>query len=54
MLNINDIGMASEVSEGYDIPIKQLTQTTTQVTIVKYGIAAQLTDEAKHEWPLAA
>ena len=40
------IGAASQVSEGYDIPIKQLTQTTTQVTIVKYGIAAQLTDEA--------
>lgn len=40
------IGAASQVSEGYDIPIKKLTQTTTQVTIVKYGIAAQLTDEA--------
>ena len=40
------IGMASQVNEGEDIPIKQLTQTTTQVTIVKYGIAAQLTDEA--------
>ena len=40
------IGMASQVNEGEDIPVKQLTQTTTQVTIVKYGIAAQLTDEA--------
>lgn len=40
------IGAASQVSEGYDIPIKQLTQNTTQVTIVKYGVAAQLTDEA--------
>ena len=40
------IGMASTVSEGYDIPIKKLTQTTTSVTIVKYGTALQLTDEA--------
>jgi len=42
----NYIGAASQVSEGYDIPIKKLTKSTTQVTIVKYGIAAQLTDEA--------
>lgn len=40
------IGKASSVSEGYDIPIAQLTQTTSSVTIVKYGIAVQLTDEA--------
>lgn len=40
------IGTASLVPEGTDIPIKQLTQSTTPVTIVKYGIAAQLTDEA--------
>lgn len=40
------IGDATQVSEGADIPIKQLTQSTKQVTIVKYGIAAQLTDEA--------
>ena len=40
------IGRASLVPEGTDIPIKQLTQSTKQVTIVKYGIAAQLTDEA--------
>ena len=40
------IGMASAVSEGYDIGIRKLTQTTTAVTIVKYGVAAQLTDEA--------
>lgn len=40
------IGMASQVSEGYDIGIRKLTQTTTAVTIVKYGVAAQLTDEA--------
>lgn len=40
------IGAASSVSEGHDIPISQLTQTTTPVKIVKYGKAAQLTDEA--------
>ena len=40
------IGMASAVSEGYDIPIKKLTQSTSTVTVVKYGIAVQLTDEA--------
>lgn len=40
------IGMASAVSEGTDIGIRKLTQTTTSVTIVKYGVAAQLTDEA--------
>lgn len=40
------IGAASQVSEGYDIGIRKLTQTTTSVTIVKYGVAAQLTDEA--------
>ena len=48
------IGAASEVSEGYDIGIRKLTQSTSSVTIVKYGVAVQLTDEAKHEWPLAA
>ena len=40
------IGMASTVSEGHDIPIKKLIQSTTQVSIVKYGNAVQLTDEA--------
>lgn len=40
------IGMASSVSEGYDIDIKKLTQRTTSVTVAKYGIATQLTDEA--------
>lgn len=40
------ISMASSVSEGYDIPLRRLTQTTTSVTIVKYGVAVQLTDEA--------
>ena len=40
------IGKASTVSEGYDIPLSKLTQTTTSVTIVKYGKAVQITDEA--------
>jgi len=40
------IGMASTVSEGYDIPITKLAQTTSSVTIVKYGKAVQITDEA--------
>lgn len=40
------IGMASAVSEGYDIGIRKLVQSTSTVTIVKYGVAAQLTDEA--------
>ena len=40
------IGMASQVSEGYDIPLTRLTQTTTSVTVIKFGKAAQITDEA--------
>ena len=40
------IGAASAVSEGYDIGIRKLTQTSSSVTIVKYGVAVQLTDEA--------
>lgn len=40
------IGMASAVSEGYDIGIRKLTQSTSAVTIVKYGVAVQITDEA--------
>ena len=40
------IGAASSVSEGYDIGIRKLNQTTSSVTIVKYGVAVQLTDEA--------
>ena len=34
------------MSEGYDIGIRKLTQTSSSVTIVKYGVAVQLTDEA--------
>ena len=40
------IGAASSVSEGYDIPIARLNQSTSSVTIVKYGKAVQITDEA--------
>ena len=40
------IGAAALVPEGTDIPIRQLAQSTKQVTIVKYGVGAQLTDEA--------
>ena len=40
------IGDATQVNEGEDIPIAQLTETTKQVEIVKYARAAQLTDEA--------
>ena len=42
----NFIGTASQVSEGYDIGIRKLIQSNTPVTIVKYGVAVQLTDEA--------
>ena len=34
------------MSEGYDIPLTRLTQATSSVTIVKYGKAVQITDEA--------
>ena len=40
------VGKASSVSEGYDIPVSKLTQSTSSVTIVKYGRAIQITDEA--------
>lgn len=40
------IGAATQVNEGADIPITQLTQSTTPVKIVKYGKAVQITDEA--------
>ena len=42
----NYIGIASSVSEGYDIPLVKLAQTTTSIQVVKYGKALQLTDEA--------
>ena len=40
------IGAASQVSEGYDIPLTKLAQTTSNVKVVKYGKAIQITDEA--------
>lgn len=40
------IGAASAVSEGYDIPLTKLAQTTTSIAVKKFGKAIQLTDEA--------
>ena len=40
------VGAASTVSEGYDIPLSKLTQSTSSVQVVKYGKAIQITDEA--------
>lgn len=40
------IGPAQVVLEGQDIPISQLSQSTTQVTIQKIAKACQITDEA--------
>lgn len=40
------IGDAETVAEGADIPIKQLSQSTTEVTIHKIGNGVQVTDEA--------
>lgn len=40
------IGDAVVVAEGKDIPIRQLTQTTKEVTIQKIGNGGVLTDEA--------
>lgn len=40
------LGDAVVVSEGQDIPIRQLTQSTTPVQIYKVGNGVQITDEA--------
>lgn len=40
------IGMAEDVLEGADIPIKQLSQTSVEFTIKKAGIGIQITDES--------
>lgn len=40
------VGMAADVEEGTDIPIKKLNQTTEKVKVSKIGLAVQFTDEA--------
>ena len=40
------IGAAVSVSEGHDIPLARLTQSTTTVSVLKIGTAVQITDEA--------
>ena len=42
----NFVGAAELTLEGHDVPIKQLTEQTAEVTIKKYGLGVQLTDEA--------
>lgn len=42
----NSIGAATAVSEGQDIPISQLTESTVSVTVSKYAKGVQITDEA--------
>lgn len=45
-MNINDIGAATDVNEGADIPISLLSQKTRKVNVAKIGKAVQFTDEA--------
>lgn len=45
-MNVNDIGDASDVSEGADIPISKLSQDTETVKIAKIGRGVEFTDEA--------
>lgn len=40
------VGMAEDVAEGADIPIKKLNQTTEKVKVSKIGLGVQFTDEA--------
>lgn len=40
------VGMAADVEEGADIPIKKLNQTTEKVKVSKIGLGVQFTDEA--------
>ena len=40
------IGAAVSVSEGHDIPLARLVQSTTSVSVIKIGTAVQITDEA--------
>lgn len=45
-MNVNDIGDATDVAEGADIPITKMTTSETDVTIKKAGRGVELTDEA--------
>lgn len=40
------VGIAEDVEEGADIPIKKLNQTTEKVKVSKIGLGVQFTDEA--------
>ena len=40
------VGMAEDVNEGEDIPIKKLSQTTEKVKVSKIGMGIRFTDEA--------
>lgn len=42
----NYLGAASSVSEGYDLPIRKLTQSTKSVVVQEYGLGIQITDRA--------
>ena len=45
-MNVNDIGDATDVPEGEDIPIAKMTSSETEVTIKKAGRGVELTDES--------
>ena len=45
-MNTNDIGNASYVAEGQEIPIAKLTTSIEKVKIAKIGKAVEMTDEA--------
>ena len=45
-MNLNDIGDATFVGEGQDIPIARLSTSTTKVKVAKIGKAVEITDEA--------